>query len=85
MSEAFIRSGNPYFKAHGVSVEDELITQKADILYPPALKYNKEGTDPDLKTAGWRLGHKTCFMQPAEVKRMVAVLIRNEIEDLRVV
>lgn len=72
-----MRNGNPFLKSHGVGVDTELITQKAEVLYPPALAYNDQKEEPDLKTAGWRLNRR--FLQPVSVNKIVIVLIQNEI------
>ena len=45
---ADIRDANPFFQAHNLHVEQNLMRAKAQVLYPPAIRYDKGDTvEPD--------------------------------------
>lgn len=85
MNGAFMKNSNPFFRAHGIGVGTNLITQKAEVLFPPALIFNeREREEPDLKTAGWRLSPNRRFLKPEQVSRMAVVIIQNQLPSDKV-
>ncbi|KAH7727256.1 piwi domain-containing protein [Aphelenchoides avenae] len=68
-SKAFISSGNPYFKAHGVRPESDMLRAQADILFPPALVYDngRDREEPQGANLMWKLGPQRKFLIPAPV------------------
>src|SRR5690349_20636661 len=44
---AVIANSNPYFRAHNVRVETDLMRARADLLWPPAITYSQDGRDRD--------------------------------------
>ncbi|KAH7725804.1 piwi domain-containing protein [Aphelenchoides avenae] len=76
-AQAFIASGNPYFKAHGVRASTEMLCAQAEILFPPALLYDggKDREEPRGAELIWKLGPQRKFLVPAESPPVWAAVI----------
>uniref|UniRef100_A0A915E2V3 Uncharacterized protein n=1 Tax=Ditylenchus dipsaci TaxID=166011 RepID=A0A915E2V3_9BILA len=74
---AFLTNGNPYFRSHGVRVETELTTADAEVLFPPAIVYDRnQREEPDQRgNMQWgKIGGKR-FVVPAETPPVWAAVI----------
>ncbi|KAH7689685.1 NRDE-3 protein, partial [Aphelenchoides avenae] len=82
--KASITSGNPYFKAHGVRPESQMLRAQAEVLFPPALVYGRDREEPQGANLMWRMGPQRQFLIAADAPAVwAAVIFQRGVEGNR--
>ncbi|KAI1719931.1 piwi domain-containing protein [Ditylenchus destructor] len=84
-NNAFIASANPFFKAHNVRVDSDIITASGQVLHPPAIIYEANGRDREQADQSgnmqWKLPQNRQFLHAAETPpTWVAAIFQNGVD-----
>ncbi|KAI1727543.1 piwi domain-containing protein [Ditylenchus destructor] len=82
-NNAFITSGNPFFRAHNVRVDSDILMASGQVLHPPAITY--EGNDRDQADPSgnlqWKLPQNRRFVSGGSTPNTwVAAIFQNGVD-----